>query len=146
VSDAYRIEMRTLDGGPTAVGSAGPYTLIADRPVAGGGGRLGFNGGQLLYLSIAACVSNDLYREAATMGISLRRVAMTVDGDFPGRGAPSTPIVVDLEIEADAPGDRVRELIAVVDEVAEIPNSLRGTTPVEIRVRRLIGSDGRHAA
>ena len=138
--------MRTLDGGPTAVGSAGPYTLIADRPVAGGGGGLGFNGGQLLYLSIAACVSNDLYREAATMGISLRRVAMTVDGDFPGRGAPSTPIVVDLEIEADAPGDRVRELIAVVDEVAEIPNSLRGTTPVEIRVRRLIGSDGRHAA
>ncbi len=138
--------MRTLDGGPTAVGSAGPYTLIADRPVAGDGGGLGFNGGQLLYLSIAACVSNDLYREAATMGISLRRVAMTVDGDFPSRGAPSTPIIVDLEIEADAPGDRVRELIAVVDEVAEIPNSLRGTTPVEIRVRRLIGSDGRHAA
>jgi len=142
LSDAYRVALRTVDGGPTALGSAGPFTLIADRPSAGGGGGLGFNGGQLLYLSIAACISNDLYREAATLGIRLRRVAIAVDGDFPARGSPSTPIRVDLEVEGDAPRARLNELVDLVDGLAEIPNSIRGTTPVELRARTLIGSDG----
>src|SRR5688572_3461935 len=102
MSDAYRVVLRTVDGGPTAVGSGGPFTVMIDRPSGAGGGGLGFNGGQLLYLSIAGCISNDLYREAATRGITLRRVAITVDGDFPGRGAVSTPISVEVEVLGDA--------------------------------------------
>jgi uncharacterized OsmC-like protein len=125
--------MTTVDGGPTALGTAGQLTLVADRPVAAGGRGLGFSGGQLLYLSIAACVSNDLYREAATRGIHLDRVAVEVDGDFPARGAPSTPISVAVEIEADAGDEAIDALLAEVDRVAEIPNSLRGTIPVVIR-------------
>jgi uncharacterized OsmC-like protein len=141
MSDAYRVQLRTVGGGPTALGSAGPFTLVADRPAAGGGGGLGFNGGQLLYLSVAACISNDLYREAETLGISIKNVEMTVDGDFPGRGEPSTPITVDLTVEAEAPVARLAALVEVVERVAEIPNSFRGTTRLTIR-RRLIGTDG----
>jgi uncharacterized OsmC-like protein len=133
MSDAYRVSMVSVDGGPTALGSAGPLTLVADRPAAAGGRGLGFSGGQLLYLSVAACVSNDLYREAATMGIALRRVAVEVDGDFPARGAPSTAISVVVDVEADAPDEALDRLVAEVDRVAEIPNSLRGTVPVTIR-------------
>jgi uncharacterized OsmC-like protein len=143
VSDAYRIELRSLDGGPTAVASSGPFSVITDRPASGGGRGLGFNGGQLLYAAIAACLSNDLYREAATLGIRLTRVAMTVDGDFPARGQPSTPITVTLEVEGDAPEARLAELVDLVDEIAEIPNTLRSTTPVTITERRLTGSDSR---
>ena len=141
MSDAYRIELRTVGEGPTALGSAGPFTLVADRPAAAGGGGLGFNGGQLLYLSIAACISNDLYREAANKGIRLDRVAVTVDGDFPARGAPSTPIVVDVEVRGDADAKMLGQVLDEVDRVAEIPNSIRGTTPITIR-RRLVGTDG----
>jgi len=126
--------MVTVDGGPTALGTAGQLTVVADRPVAAGGLGLGFNGGQLLYLAIAACVSNDLYREAATAGIALRRVAIDVDGDFPARGAPSTPIAVTVWIDSDAGMDAIRALVAEVDRVAEIPNSLRGTVPVTIEL------------
>jgi len=133
VSAAYRIEMVTVDGGPTALGSAGPLSLVADRPVAAGGRGLGFNGGQLLYLSVAACVSNDVYREASTLGIVIRRVAIAVDGDFPARGAPSGPIEVTVAIDADADDAAIDALLAEVDRVAEIPNSLRGTIPVTIR-------------
>jgi putative redox protein len=140
LSDAYRVELRTVDGGPTALGSAGPFTLVADRPVAGGGGGLGFNGGQLLYLAIAACYSNDLYREAATRGIALRRVAVTVDGDFPGRGAASTPIVVDVELDGDAPEADLRALLDEVHAIAEIPRSLREGTEVELRGRLVRGT------
>jgi organic hydroperoxide reductase OsmC/OhrA len=61
VSTAYRVRTRTVGGGPTALGEGVPFTLIIDRPESAGGGGLGFNGGQLLHLSIAACLSNDLY-------------------------------------------------------------------------------------
>jgi putative redox protein len=141
VSDAYRVELRTVDGGPTAVASSGPFSVLADRPVAGGGRGLGFNGGQLLYAAIAACYSNDLYREAASLGLMLRRVALTVDGDFPARGEPSTPITIDVELDGDASWYRLKELVELVDRVAEIPNSIRGATPVDIREVRITGAD-----
>jgi uncharacterized OsmC-like protein len=132
MSDAYRVRLRTVGAGPTALGVAGPFTLIADRPAAAGGGGLGFNGGQLLYLAIAACWSNDLYREAATMGIELNGVEITVDGDFPTRGSGSTPISVEVVVRSPAPEDRVRDLIAEVERVAEIPRAIRDVTPIEV--------------
>jgi uncharacterized OsmC-like protein len=133
MSDAYRVRLRTVGDGPTALGAAGPFTLVTDRPSAAGGGGLGFNGGQLLYLSIAACWSNDLYREAATMGIELDGVEITVDGDFPARGSGSTPISVDVTVRSSAPEERIRELIAEVERIAEIPRAIRDATPIEIR-------------
>jgi putative redox protein len=133
MSDVYRVRLRTVGDGPTALGQAGPFTLTVDRPTAAGGGGLGFNGGQLLYLSIAACWSNDLYREATTMGIELDGVELTVDGDFPARGAGSTPITVDLVVRSAAPEAMVRELIAEVERVAEIPRAIRDATPIEVR-------------
>ena len=134
------VALRTVGDGPTALGTAGPYALVADRPIAAGGRGLGFNGGQLLYLAVAACVSNDLYREAATRGITLRAVAIDVDGDFPARGAPSTPIEITLSVTGDASQAELAALIDEVDRVAEIPNSIRGTTPVTIVKRELISS------
>ena len=142
MSDAYRAETRTVDGGPTALGSAGAFTLTVDRPGSAGGRGLGFNGGQLLYLAIAGCISNDLYREAATRGIALRRVRVTVDGDFPGRGASSTPIDVDVEIDGDASETDLSALLEEVDAIAEIPNSLRNGTAVRLRQRRLATGSG----
>ena len=138
---SYRVELRSLDGGPTAVASSGAYSVLTDRPASSGGRGLGFNGGQLLYAAIAGCYSNDLYREAATMGITLRRVSIDVDGDFPARGEPSLPITVDLEVDGDASEDRLRELVDLVDRIAEIPNSIRGTTPVVLGRIQLRGGE-----
>jgi len=136
----YRVELRSVDGGPTAVAASGPFTLITDRPAAGGGRGLGFNGGQLLYAAIAGCYSNDLYREAASMGIALTRVSVAVDGDFPARGEPSTPISVDLEVEGDATEAQLRSLVELVDRIAEIPNSIRAATPVTLGTVELRGA------
>ena len=132
MSEAYRVRLRTVGDGPTALGEAGPFSLVTDRPTAAGGGGLGFNGGQLLYLSIAACWSNDLYREAATMGIELDGVEITVDGDFPARGSGSTPISVEIVVRSSAPEARVRDLIAEVERVAEIPRAIRDATAITV--------------
>ena len=132
MSEAYRVRLRTVGDGPTALGEAGPFSLVTDRPTAAGGGGLGFNGGQLLYLSIAACWSNDLYREAATMGIELDSVEITVDGDFPARGSGSTPVSVEVVVRSSAPEARVRALIAEVERVAEIPRAIRDATAITV--------------
>jgi len=132
MSEAYRVRLRTVGDGPTALSEAGPFTLVTDRPTAAGGGGLGFNGGQLLYLSIAACWSNDLYREAATMGIELDGVEITVDGDFPARGSGSTPVSVEVVVRSSAPEARVRALIAEVERVAEIPRAIRDATAITV--------------
>lgn len=128
----FSVETRNIAGEVTAVGCAGPFTLIVDRPLEAGGGGLGFNGGQLLYLAIAGCVSNDLFREAQARGIRLESVRVTVDGDFDGTPATSTPISYAVQIAGDADADGLEQLVRQVDQIAEIPNSLRQGTPVQL--------------
>jgi organic hydroperoxide reductase OsmC/OhrA len=130
VSEAFRVEVRSVDGGPTALGWAGPFTLVADRPAAAGGGGRGFNGGQLLNLAVAACISNDLYREAASRGLTLDHVAVTVESNYEGDPAVSTAIEYRVEVRSDDSSEAIAELIAHVDDIAEIPNSLRRGTEV----------------
>lgn len=132
----FEVETRTVSGRPAAVGSAGPFTLVVDRPADGGGDGIGFNGGQLLYLAIAGCVSNDLYREAPAFGIELERVRVVVRGDFSGGPPVSAPVEYEVEIAGDADDARLRELVEHVDRIAEIPNSLRGGTDVTVAAVR----------
>jgi len=136
----FEVEVRNVAGEATAVGSAGPYTLVVDRPADGGGRGLGFNGGQLLYLAVAGCISNDLFREARAEGIRLERVVVRVHGDFEGDPPVSTPITIDVEIEGDAPHERLAELVERVDTIAEIPNSLRHGTKVLLGGVKVVGA------
>jgi putative redox protein len=126
------VEIRNVDGQVTALGSAGPFTLVVDRPTDGGGGGLGFNGGQLLYLAVARCISNDLFRDARAAGIDLSRVRVKVSGGFVGEPAVSEEIRYEVEVAGNAPEEALRELIESVDEIAEIPNSLRQGTRVRL--------------
>jgi organic hydroperoxide reductase OsmC/OhrA len=136
----YDVEIISVDGRTTALGSAGSFTLVVDRPVDAGGRGLGFNGGQLLNLAVAACFSNDLFREAARIGIDLKRVRVTVHSDYGGSPTVSGPIEVEVEVDADAATERLAELIRLVDHVAEIPNSLRQGTAVRLAAARINGA------
>jgi uncharacterized OsmC-like protein len=126
------VETRNVGGQVTAIGSAGPYTVVIDRPAEVGGRGLGFNGGQLLYLAVAGCISNDLFREAHASGVTLSQVRVRVRGDFTGDPAVSTEIAYEVEVEGDAPDERLQALVERVDQIAEIPNSLRAGTMVRL--------------
>jgi putative redox protein len=136
----YDVETISVDGRATALGSAGPFTLVVDRPLDAGGRGLGFNGGQLLNLAVAACLSNDLFREAARNGIELRRVRVTAHSEYGGTPTVSGPIEVEVEVDGDAPAERLAELVRLVDRVAEIPNSLRRGTQVRLAATRVNGA------
>jgi putative redox protein len=129
----FEVEVRNVDGQVTALGSAGPHTVVVDRPAEAGGGGRGFSGGELLHLAVAGCVSNDLFREAASRGITLERVVVRVDGGFAGEPARSTGISYDVEISGAAENAALRALVQHVEEIAEIPATLRAGTTVSLR-------------
>ncbi len=128
----FEVRTTTVHGGSAAIGAAGPFTLVVDRPAAAGGSGLGFNGGQLLYLAVAGCISNDLFREADRLGIALHHVEVTVDGGFAGDPAVSSDVRYHVSLGGDAAEERLRALVALVDDIAEIPNSLRRGTAVRL--------------
>ncbi|HEY3729206.1 MAG TPA: OsmC family protein [Solirubrobacteraceae bacterium] len=129
----FEIEFRSVHGQAASIGSAGPYTLVIDRPADAGGQGLGFNGGQLLYLAIGGCVSNDLFREADARGIRLTHVRVRVAGDFAGDPAVSQDVSYDVEVAGDATHEQLEQLTSHVDSIAEIPNSIRRGTVVKLR-------------
>jgi uncharacterized OsmC-like protein len=89
-----------------------------------------FTGAHVLHLAIAGCVLNDLYREAAALGIDLHGVRVSAEGGFDTHTWTSTGITYSVEIVSDASDDRLAGLLATVDEVAEIPRALRAGAPV----------------
>jgi uncharacterized OsmC-like protein len=103
---------------------------IAAKP----GGGSSVTGGELLFLALATCFCNDIYREAAPRGITVRSVNVEVEGDFEAAGKPASNIVYRVRVEADADEAAVRELIAHTDSVAEIQNTLRLGTPVRLEL------------
>lgn len=103
---------------------------IAPRPSGGSS----VSGGELLFLALATCYCNDLYREAAKRGITINSVEVDVDGDFEAEGKPASNIVCRARVDADADPDTIHELLLHTDSVTEIQNTLRLGTPVKFEI------------
>ncbi|HZC71881.1 MAG TPA: OsmC family protein [Jatrophihabitans sp.] len=90
-----------------------------------------FTGAHLLHLAAAGCVLNDMYREAAGMGIRLDGVRASATGDFDTEGWTSTGINYTVDVDSSATAEDIARLLEVVDAVAEIPRALRVGATVE---------------
>ena len=91
------------------------------------------NGGEALVLAIAICYCNDIYREAAKIGMTVRQVTVEVDSTHDGvPGHPVENIVYHVNVQADASQDEIEKLIRSTDTLAEIHNTLRQGTAVKI--------------
>ena len=90
------------------------------------------NGGELLFLALATCYCNDIYREADKRGIRVERVEVEVNGDFGGPGDPASNVIYRVKVTADAPEAEIEELMRHTDSIAEIQNTLRAMTPVTL--------------
>lgn len=116
----------------------GATTQVAIPPKEAGPGS-SVNGGELLFLALATCYCNDVYREAATAGLSIEEVTVSVVGHFGGRGEPARDVTFDVRVRSPESPDAVRELLRETDRVAEIQNSLRrgvGVTLGEVTLDR----------
>jgi hypothetical protein len=87
------------------------------------------NGAQVLHLAVAVCILNDTFREAKELGIPVDGVAVTADGGYDSDWR-SIGIRYSLTIDSPASSGDLGRLIALVDDVAEIPRALRAGTEV----------------
>lgn len=83
-----------------------------------------FTGAHLLHAAIAACVLNDLYREAEKVGLPLDGVRVEAQGGFRDDWS-SLGVSYRVEIDSGADASAIEQLIETVDQVAEIPKALR---------------------
>lgn len=90
------------------------------------------NGGELLFLALATCYCNDIYREAAKRNIQVEHVEVEVDGDFGAAGEPAKNVTYKAKVHAKATEEEIRALMEHTDTVAEIQNTLRVETPVKL--------------
>lgn len=104
------------------------HTLEIAPKVEGFGSSV--NGGELLFLAMATCYCNDVYREGARRDIVVESVEVEVSGEFGGEGEAADNISYRARVAAKAPKEQILELMRDTDSVAEIQNSLRRATPV----------------
>jgi uncharacterized OsmC-like protein len=97
-------------------------------------GGSSISGGELLFLALATCYCNDIYREAAKWNIKVESVEVEVEGDFEAAGKPASNIVYRAKVNADASPEKIRELMLHTDTVVEIQNTLRDGTPVKFEI------------
>ena len=90
------------------------------------------NGGELLFLALATCYCNDLYREAAKRNIQVEKVEVEVSGDFGAEGEGAKNVSYSAKVHAKGAEEEIRALIEYTDTVAEIQSTLRAGTDVKL--------------
>lgn len=88
------------------------------------------NGGELLFLALATCFCNDIYREAPERGIPIERVEVEIEGHFGAAGEPATGVSYRAKVVAHAREDDIWALMQQTDQVAETQNAFRAETAV----------------
>jgi len=119
------------DGHAATVRTEGSERELAIPPKAEGRGS-SVNGGELLFLALATCYANDVYREAKAAGVAIDSVEVHVDGDFGRPGEPARNVVYRAAVTSTEDATRVEELLRHTDTVAEIQNSLRDGVSVRL--------------
>ena len=117
--DNHQVTLQTNDNAHSIV--------IPPKPTSYGSSA---NGGELLFLALASCYCNDIYREAAKRNMQVEGVEVDVDGDFGAEGEPAKNVTYLAKVFARATEDEIRERMKFTDTAAEIQNTLRMETPV----------------
>lgn len=104
------------------------------RPKAVGRGS-SINGGEFLMLALATCYCNDLFREAALLGIDVAAAEVEASAEFPGVGLAATNVRYRVGVETSASSEEIDRLLRETDAMAEVHNTLRAGVPVELLER-----------
>lgn len=126
------VSLRNVPGTKAAMGWAGGHTLVIDRAEGRAGGMgLGFNGGQMIALSIGGCFCNDLRFIAEAMGVDLETIEVDVSIELDGKPLLVTSATLSVKITAAA-GVDLAEVIRRTEADSTVTNSVRAGFPVTV--------------
>ncbi len=124
--------VRSASSQHEVVVSTGSTKQSLEVPPKSSGQGSSVNGGEFLMLALATCYCNDLYREAARLGIPVESVEVEASAEFPGIGLAATNIAYRAKVSSRAAPAEIAELLRVTDAVAEIHNTVRSGVPVTL--------------
>jgi organic hydroperoxide reductase OsmC/OhrA len=126
------VELRNVQGTGAAMGWAGGHTIVVDRPEGRAGGMgLGFNGAQLLALSLGGCFCNDLRYAADALGVELGKIEVGVELDLDGEPLVATAARMKVVCET-ADGAEAKAVIERARAICTVANTLRRGLAVDI--------------
>jgi organic hydroperoxide reductase OsmC/OhrA len=120
-AQAHEVRVRT---------DANARRLAIDAKPSGRGSAV--NGGEFLMLALATCYCNDLFREAARLGIAIDRVEVEATAQFDGIGLAARDVRYRASVTSAAGAERIAQLLRETDAVAEIHNTLRAGSAVTL--------------
>jgi organic hydroperoxide reductase OsmC/OhrA len=127
------VELRNIAGTEAAVGWAGAHTVVVDRPEGKAGGRgLGFNGAQLLALTIGGCFCNDLRYVGHATGVELGGISVSVTVELEGDPILATSATMVVSCET-LDGSSAESVIEKAKATCMATNSLRRGLPIAVR-------------
>ena len=130
------VSLRNVPGTQAAMGWAGGHTLVIDRPEGRAGGMgLGFNGGQMIALSIGGCFCNDLRYIAERRGVEIASIAVDVAIELDGSPLLVTSAKLTVTVEATDFSTDVAALIRLAEADSTVTNSVRRGFPVTVSQR-----------
>ena len=127
-----RARVRNGDGSHEAVVETAGSSRHLDLPPKEGAAGSAVNGGELLFLALATCYCNDVYREAAKRDLRIDEVHVEVVGEFGAEGESARRVSYDVRVTSPEDAGEVEALLRHTDTVAEIQNTVRGAVPVEL--------------
>jgi organic hydroperoxide reductase OsmC/OhrA len=118
----HRVQIQTEDR---------PQELLVPAKPSGGSA---VNGGEFLMLALATCYCNDLYREAARLGLRLASVEVTASATFEGVGLAARDVRYRASVKSDASEADIKRLLRETDAVAEVHNTIRQGAAVTLEL------------
>src|SRR3569623_3445917 len=125
--------LRNVPGTDAAMGWADGHTLVIDRaPGKAGGMGLGFNGGQMIALSIGGCFCNALRYTAEAMAIEIEEIAVDVSIELDGKPLLVTSATLSVHVTSPDRNADLVELIRRTEADSTVSNSVRAGFPVRV--------------
>lgn len=119
------------EGHEVSVRTGGSTQAVA-IPARTEGRGSAINGGELLMLALATCYCNDLFREAARLGMVIDDVEVQAIGEFPGIGLGASDIRYRARVSSPADASAIADLLRQTDAVAEVHTTLRAGAAVKM--------------
>ncbi len=133
----FRVNTTLIDGFHVEASVRG-FKLTIDEPESLGGTNKGPNPVELLLISLGSCQCIVFQVYASELGINIRRLSITVEGELDPKGflgisqvqAGFTDIKYTIDIETDADAEKVKRLKELVELHCPVLSTL--TTPAKI--------------
>ncbi len=124
--------VRNSKGAHSAVVASGGEAKHVTIPAKAEGCGSAVSGAELLFLALATCYCNDVYREAKKRDIEIREIEVEASGSFGAEGDIARGVRYRARVKSSAPQSQIDDLLRYTDSVAEVQKTLRTGVPVEL--------------